>query len=129
MYRVLGGFPWLHFADILHVLKLSQLGQCVVAQRLVKWCVTVLVLHVQLGLCPHQQLSSEGETGRKKLFNTHNATYMLCYNANVIWLTLKILYFSYHIPQLGAAFFFGSTRWQRGNLNLTLHQDASIPLL
>lgn len=59
MYCVLGGFPWLHFADVLHVLELSQLGQCVVTQCLVKWCVPVLVLHIKLGLCPHQQLSGK----------------------------------------------------------------------
>jgi len=53
---VLGGFPGLHFADVLHVLELSQLGQRVVAQRLVERRVAVLVLHVELGLSPHQQL-------------------------------------------------------------------------
>ncbi|TNN67454.1 hypothetical protein EYF80_022260 [Liparis tanakae] len=46
----------LHFADVLHVLELPQLGQRVVTQRLVERRVAVLVLHVQLGLGPHQQL-------------------------------------------------------------------------
>lgn len=56
MYRVLGRFPGLHFADILHILELPQLGQRVVTQCLVKRRVPILVLHVELGLCPHQQL-------------------------------------------------------------------------
>jgi len=59
MYCVLGGFPGLHFADILHILELSQLGQSVVTQCLMKWCVPILVLHIKLGLCPHQQLLRE----------------------------------------------------------------------
>lgn len=62
MYRVLGGFPGLHFADILHILELSQLGQRVVTQCLVKRCVPVLILHIQLGLGPHQQLLTGGYT-------------------------------------------------------------------
>ncbi len=53
MYCVLGGLPGLHFADVLHILELSQLGQRVVTQCLVKWCVPVLVLHIELSLCPH----------------------------------------------------------------------------
>lgn len=53
-YGVLGGFPGLQLADILHILELSQLGQRVVTQCLVKRCVSVLVLHIKLGFCPHQ---------------------------------------------------------------------------
>lgn len=56
MYCVLGRLPGLHFADILHILELSQLGQCVVTQCFVKRCVPVLVLHIKLGLSSHQQL-------------------------------------------------------------------------
>lgn len=66
MYCVFGGFPGLHFADILHILELSQLGQRVVTQCLVKWSVAVLVLHIQLGLCSYQQLLKEAtKTGNK----------------------------------------------------------------
>lgn len=56
MYCVLGGFPGLHFADILHILELSQLGQRVVTQCLMKWSVPIFVLHIEFGLCPYQQL-------------------------------------------------------------------------
>lgn len=56
LYCVLGGLPGLHFADVLHVLELSQLGQRVVTQRLVEGRVPVFVLNVQLGLRSHQQL-------------------------------------------------------------------------
>lgn len=52
-YSILGWFPGLQLADILHILELSQLGQCVVTQCLVKWCVSVLVLHIELGFCSH----------------------------------------------------------------------------
>lgn len=53
-YSILRGFPGLQLADVLHVLELSQLGQRVVTQCLVKRCVSVLVLHIELGFCPHQ---------------------------------------------------------------------------
>lgn len=60
-YCVFGGLPGFHFADILHVLKLPQLGQSVVTQGLVQWRVTVLVLHVQLSLGSNQQLDENAE--------------------------------------------------------------------
>lgn len=63
-YRVLGGFPGLQLADILHILELSQLGQCVVTQCLVKRCVSVLVLHIKLGFCPHQELVRETKSNQ-----------------------------------------------------------------
>lgn len=53
-YSILGGLPGLQLADVLHILELSQLGQCVVTQCLVKWCVSVLVLYIELGFCPYQ---------------------------------------------------------------------------
>ena len=56
VYRVLGGLPRLHFADVLHVLQLPQLGERVVAQGFVQRRVSILILHVQLGFRPHQQL-------------------------------------------------------------------------
>lgn len=58
-YCVFRGLPGLQLADVLHVLELPQLGQRVVTQCLVKRCVSVLVLHVELGFRPHQQLVRE----------------------------------------------------------------------
>lgn len=60
-YCVFGRLPGFHFADILHVLKLAQLGQCVVTQGLVQWRVSVLVLYVQLSLSSDQQLDKNVE--------------------------------------------------------------------
>ncbi len=57
-YCVFGGLPGLHFADVLHVLKLAQLGQSVVTQGLVQWRVSVLVLHIQICLSSHQELDT-----------------------------------------------------------------------
>lgn len=56
VYRVLGRFPGLHFADVLHVLELPELGQGVMTEGLMQRRVSVLVLYVQLGLGSHQQL-------------------------------------------------------------------------
>lgn len=58
-YCVFRGLPGLQLADVLHVLELPQLGQCVVTQCLVKRCVSVLVLHVELGFRPHQELGRD----------------------------------------------------------------------
>lgn len=94
---VLGGFPGLHFADVLHILELSQLGQRVVTQCLVKWCVPVLVLHVELGLGPHQQLwrgkhinKTQTGSGNRSSGNNRKTTLILCYNANATVLIYKV---------------------------------------
>lgn len=105
-YCVLGGFPRLHFADVLHVLELPELGQRVVPQRLVERRVAVLVLHVQLGLGPHQQLWGHDnmnalaqKTGRKTKKDSgddRKTSLILCYSANA---TVADLYGCCEPPQ------------------------------
>lgn len=63
-YSVLGWLPGLHFADVLHVLKLSQLGQCVMTQCLVEGRVSVLVLNIKFSLSSHKQLQEKTQEQR-----------------------------------------------------------------
>ena len=71
-----------HLANILHVLQLPELGQCVMAQSLVQRGVTVFVADVQVTALTDQQLQNEKQPLHKKA-TIHQVTTMLATSKKV----------------------------------------------